>query len=151
MLSLNTLYQKRPGQRWTHTSPNGFKYQLDFILINKKWKNTSRNCRAYNSFVSLASDRRIVSANLCLSLRSNKIKSTKDSLYNWSFLKLNSEVRDEFVISTRNRFEALQQNEESNSSNKTYNNFVIACIETALTEKDKTHFSQTVGKQRNSK
>ena len=131
MLSLNTLYQKRPGQRWTHTSPNGIKSQLDFILINKKWKNTSRNCRAYNSFVSLASDHRIVSAKLCLSLRSNKIKSSKDSLYDWSCLKHNSEVRNEFVISTRNRFEALQQNEDSNTLDKTYNNFVLACKTTA--------------------
>ena len=59
-ICLNTQYQKRAGQTWTYTSPNNFKSQIDFIIINSKWKISAKNARAYNSFISLASDHRIV-------------------------------------------------------------------------------------------
>ena len=72
MLCLNTHFQKRHGQLWTHNSPNDFKSQIDFIIINKKWKNSVKNCRAYNSFNSIASDHRIITADIKLSLRANK-------------------------------------------------------------------------------
>ena len=39
MLCLNTHFQKRHVQLWTHNSPNDFKSQID-IIINKKWKNS---------------------------------------------------------------------------------------------------------------
>ena len=42
LLCLNTHFQKRAGQLWTHTSPNNFKSQIDFIIINKKWKNSAK-------------------------------------------------------------------------------------------------------------
>ena len=32
--SLNTKFQKKRGKLWTHTHPNGFKSQLDYIIIN---------------------------------------------------------------------------------------------------------------------
>ena len=49
-------------------SSNDFKSQIDFIIINKKWKNSVKNCRAYNSFNSIASDHRIITADIQLSL-----------------------------------------------------------------------------------
>ena len=42
LLYLNTNFQKRLGQKWTHTSMNGFKSQIDFLIINKKWKNSAK-------------------------------------------------------------------------------------------------------------
>ena len=53
LISLNTRYKKRKGQPRTHKSQNGSYVQLDYIMVNKKWKNSSKNCRAYNSFVSI--------------------------------------------------------------------------------------------------
>ena len=47
VLCLNTLYQKRKGLLWTYKLPNGNKVQLDYIMINKKRKNSSKNCRAF--------------------------------------------------------------------------------------------------------
>ena len=41
---LNTNFQKKKGKLWTHTHPNSFKAQLDFIIVNKKWINSARNC-----------------------------------------------------------------------------------------------------------
>ena len=34
---------------WTWMHPGGTTNQLDHILINSKWTNSIRNCRAYNS------------------------------------------------------------------------------------------------------
>ena len=66
-----------PEKTWSvmdAQSPNDFKSQIDFIIINKKWKNSVQNCRAYNSFNSIASDHRIITADIKLSLRANKRK-----------------------------------------------------------------------------
>ena len=35
MICLNTHFQKRNGQLWTHNSPNEFKSLIDFIIINE--------------------------------------------------------------------------------------------------------------------
>ena len=72
---LNTHFQKRRGKSWTHTSPNASNSQIDYVIINRKWKNSAINCRAYNSFISVATDHRIVSAHIRLSLRANKTES----------------------------------------------------------------------------
>ena len=84
LLCLNTHFQKRSGLLWTHTSPNNFKSQIDFIIINKKWKNSAKNCGAYNSFISLASDHRIISAEILLCLRANKKKLCNNKPYDWT-------------------------------------------------------------------
>ena len=36
---LNTKFQKRKGKLWTYTNPNNCKEQLNYILMNKKWRN----------------------------------------------------------------------------------------------------------------
>ena len=84
MICLNTHFQKRNGQLWTHNSSNEFKSKIDFIIINRKWKNSVKNCRAYNSFNSIASDHRIITADIKLSLRANKMKDRKCKPYNWA-------------------------------------------------------------------
>ena len=35
LFCINTFFQKRPGQLWTHKSPNGTKVQLDYIIIDR--------------------------------------------------------------------------------------------------------------------
>ena len=97
---LNTNYQKREGKLWTYTYANNSKAQIDYVLINKKWKNSAMNCEAYSSFEGVSSDHRIVTAKIRLSLR-------------------------------RNRFETLQEKEETNTPNEEYENFVNAHLEAA--------------------
>ena len=41
---------------------NNRKSQIDYILINSKWKNSLKNWQAYSSFASVGSDHRILSA-----------------------------------------------------------------------------------------
>ena len=80
LICLNTRYQKRKGQLWTHTVPNGSYVQLDYIMIHKKWKISSKNCSSYNAVVNVASDHRIVIEGLQLCLRSNKNKKLCNSI-----------------------------------------------------------------------
>ena len=69
----NTMFEKRKGKLWTFISDmNGRKSQINYILVNKKWKNSIHNVEAYNSFSSLGSDHRLVTANIRLSLRMSK-------------------------------------------------------------------------------
>ena len=63
---LNTNYQKREGKLWTNTYANNSKAQIDYVFINKKWKNSVLNCEAYSSFRGVSSDHRIVTAKIRL-------------------------------------------------------------------------------------
>ena len=61
---LNTNFLKREGKLWTCTYTNNTKPQIDFIFINKKWKNSAMNYKAYSSFLGVSSDHQIVTAKI---------------------------------------------------------------------------------------
>ena len=42
---LSTNYQKREGKLWTYTYANNSKAQIDYVFINKKWKNSANELR----------------------------------------------------------------------------------------------------------
>ena len=63
LLAANSQFRKKRGKLWTWMSPHMTKHQLDYILVRKKWTKSIRNCEAYNTFISLRSDHRIVVAN----------------------------------------------------------------------------------------
>ena len=65
------------GQSWTHKSQSAFISQINYIIINRKWKNSAKNCRAYKSCIIVASDHSITSENIRLSLRDNNKKQAK--------------------------------------------------------------------------
>ena len=106
--------------------PNGVKAQLDFILINKKWVNSAHNCEAYNSFEGVSSDHRIVSGKFQLSLRANVNKSLRKPPNDWKQLSCDVEIRDQFTITLRNRYDLLQEEENNTDPNRSYENFVNA-------------------------
>ena len=83
---LNTNFQKRKGKLWTYTYANNSKTQIDYILINKKWKNSAMNCEAYSSFEGVSSDHRIVTAKIRLSLRRNATRIATTKHYDWVLL-----------------------------------------------------------------
>ena len=72
---LNTNFQKRDGKLWTHTYANKSKAQIDYLFINRKWKNSAMNCEAYSTFEGVSSDHRIVTAKIRLSLRKNATRT----------------------------------------------------------------------------
>ena len=100
-MNFSRNFQKRHGQLWTHNSPNDFKSQIEFIIINKKWKNSVKNCRAYNSFNSISSDHRIISADIKLSLRANTKKNSKFKPCDWTRLTHDTEIRNAFIITVK--------------------------------------------------
>ena len=103
---LNTNFQKREGKLWTNTYANNNKAQIDYVFMNKKWKNCAINCEAYTSFEDVSSDHRIVTAKIRLSLRKNATRTATTKYYDWAFLN-NRDIRDKYVLKIRNTSEAL--------------------------------------------
>ena len=127
---LNTNFQKREGKLWTYTYANKSKAQIDYVLINGKWKNSVMNCEAYSSFEGVSSDYRIVTAKVRLSLRKNATRKATTKHYDWALLN-NRDIRDKYALELRNRFEALQEKAEKGTPNDEYENFVEAHLEAA--------------------
>ena len=127
---LNTNYQKREGKLWTYTYANNTKAQIDYVVINKKLKNSAMNCEAYSSFEGVSTDHRIVTAKILLSLRKNAKRTATTKYYDWALLN-NRDIRDKYVLKLRNRFETLQEKTEKSTPNDEYENFVNAHLETA--------------------
>ena len=98
--------------------------------MNKKWKNNAVNCEAYSSFEGVSSDHQIVTAIIRLSLRKNAKRTATTKHYD-SALANNKDIRDEYVVELRNRFETLQEKTEKGTPNDEYENFVNTRIEAA--------------------
>ena len=80
----NTSFQKDLGKLWTYIGPGGYKSQIDYIIIRKKWRNSLLNADSYNSFSSIGSDHRIMSARIRLSLEANGKIPHKHEKLDWS-------------------------------------------------------------------
>ena len=126
---LNTKFQKRKGKLWTNA--NNAKAQIDYILINKKWINSTLNCEAYSSFDGVSSDDRIVQAKIRLSLHRNTMQITKTIHYDWSLLN-NRDISNKYTIALRNKFDALQEISKTLSPYDEYDNFINAHVEAAI-------------------
>ena len=101
---LNTKFQNRKGKLWFNIYANNAKTQIDNILINKKWNNSTLNCEAYSSFEGVFFDHRIVTDKIRLSLRKNAARTTTALHYDWSLLN-NRDISDKYTLTLRNKFE----------------------------------------------
>ena len=126
----NTNYQKREEKLWTYTYANNSKAQIDYIFINKKWKNSVINCKAYSTFEGVSFNHRIVTTKIRLSLRKNAKRTATTKHHDWALLN-NRDIRDKYVVELRNRFETLQEKAEKGTPNDEYENFVHAHLEAA--------------------
>ena len=121
--------------------------QVDYIMVNKKWKNSVHNCQSYNTFCSIGSDHRVVTMKMKLSFRQIKTVSRGKNYY-WSVLK-NKEIKDNYTIELKNRFESLRI--EYETSTETYENLIQANKETAkelIPKKSKTKQMNIANDQR---
>ena len=121
---------KKEGKLWTYTYANNTKAQIDYVFMNKKWKNSAMNCKASSSFKGVSSDHRIVTAKIRLSLQKNVTQTTTTIHYDWLLLN-NKDIRDKYVMALRNKFNALQEKTEIHTPNDEYENFVNAHLEAA--------------------
>ncbi|XP_038072782.1 uncharacterized protein LOC119741153 [Patiria miniata] len=110
---------------WSWRHPSGSVHQLDHILINNKWVNSLRNCRAYST-VELDSDHRIVSITLVTSLRTSKGRPSRRT-NNWKRLQ-DPAIKEKFQLELSNRFEALQ-NDITSTISEWYDSFETAVKE----------------------
>lgn len=130
LIITNTTFQKRSGKLWTYLSDmNGNKSQIDYILINRKWKNSVKNVEAYSTFSSIGSDHRVVSAELKLSLRTTKTPPRKTA-FDWKVLRGDCDLQQLYTVKVLNRYEQLCGNSESDIT-ETYKNLIQANSETA--------------------
>ena len=81
-------------------------------------------------FEGVSSDHRVVTAKIRLSLRKNATRIARTKHYDWALLN-NNDIRDEYVIELRNRFEALQEKTEKRTPNEEYENFDNAHLKAA--------------------
>lgn len=115
LMATNTRFQKKCSKLWTIEYANGSKGQIDYVLINKKWKNSVIYSVTYSSFDTLNSDHCIVTASVRFSLRANKPMKASNG-YDWSNLVHNHSVRDRYLIEVRNRFDAHKVALDSDST-----------------------------------
>lgn len=119
LLITNTRFQKPKSRLWTHYSPTGYKSQLDYILIKKRWRNSIHDVRAYSSSNPIGSDHRILCARFKLSLRVANRKPLKR--LNWNGLSRNPELQNTINDEIYNAW--------NSSENKDYSNIVRICHE----------------------
>ena len=96
--------------------------------MNKKWINSSLNYEAYSSFEGMSSNHRIVATKIHLSIHRNTMQTTKIKLYDWSLLN-NRDISDKYMITQKNKFNALQELSETFTPNDKYENFINAHME----------------------
>ena len=97
----NTRFCKRSGKQWTFLGPGGAKSQIDFILVNKKRRNSVKNVEPYSSFCSIGLDHRIATAEIRTILKKNK-KKPKRNDYGWDMFKNNPPLQQAYSVEVRN-------------------------------------------------
>ena len=128
LLPTNTLFCKRPSKLWTYISDmTGRKTQIDFILVNKKWRNSIHNCEAYSCFSSLGSDHRLVTAKVKISLRMCKTPK-RQVRYDWTTLYC-PDLQEAYTVEVKNRFSILSaegNGEIETDISEQYDRFIFA-------------------------
>lgn len=139
-MAANTLFHKRMGKRWTFQDrTTGMQWQLDYILVRRKWRNSVTNAELYSSLGTVGSDHRVVSLRVRRSLR-----VPKPSLrirYDWRTFSATPDIQARYTVEARNRFQLLDLEEGPDA---TYDRFVKANMEATrecvpVVEKTRAH------------
>ena len=122
---LYTNFQKREGKLWTYTYANNTKAQIDYVFMNKKWKNSAVNWQGLLLFRGCV----FRSPNIH---GKNTIELTKEYHPNNDHQALlnNKDIKDRYAIALRNKFDALRKT-ETRTPNDEYEHFVNAHLEAA--------------------
>lgn len=115
----NTSFQKPMKKLWTWRSPKGDLAQIDFCIYRKRWRNSIKDCQAFNSSHPVGSDHRIVSTKIRLSLRVTKA-ATRKQLY-WRAVNDDPNLASIIDGSIEVIFSSLPESE------KNYTRFVKVC------------------------
>ena len=110
MAVVTTQFKQKDIHKYTGTSPDGrTRNQIDHIAVNGKFRSSIINARVYRG-ADISSDHNLVICDMKLKLR--KVIKTANRTKKYDTLKLQSnEVRNSFVLTLRNRFSCLQDEE----------------------------------------
>ena len=108
---------------------SGAKTRIDYILINKKWKNSVKNIKANSTFASIGSDHRVVTARLKLSLRMSHTPPRRKAV-DWSVLRNDKDLQQLYTVKVKNRYAELCT-EADNNVTITFQNLIQANEEAA--------------------
>ena len=134
------LVKQKWGTLWTYTYLNSTKAQVDYILMNKKWINSTLNCGAYSSFEGVSSDHRIVTTKICQGLCRNTKQTAQTTFYDWPSLN-DWYINNKYTITVKNKCINFHEISETLIVNDEYENFnahleaVVECIPTKLRAK----------------
>lgn len=127
LIATNTRFQNRTSKLWTHRRPTGKFAQLDYVLARKKWINSIKNSRAYNTFEGVDSDHRIVSCKCQISYRQSKAPA-KDPMKGIDWKKVVADVNlcEQYTVAVHNRFSTLCDELNNDDSSAVYDTLTTA-------------------------
>jgi hypothetical protein len=121
----NTLFQHHPRRLWTWMSPgDGTRNQLDYILIDKRWKSSLQNVKTLPG-ADCGSDHQLLVAKMRLKLKAKKSEAppTRYDVGN---------IPEQFTVDVRNRFqELLRSGEEEQTPNELWDDMREVVISAA--------------------
>ena len=131
-LVTNTCFQKKQGKLWTYKSDqNGSKTQVDFILVNKKWRNSCKNIEAYRSFDRIGSDHRLLICDIKVSFKGERSnKHTKVDNIRWECLR-DSKIAIKMTKEVKEKLECDVGLKTSDPTSR-YDNFLEAIEASAI-------------------
>ena len=104
MVICNTVFKQPKRRIWTWQSPRSERYQLDYIMIRSRYRNTVTNCHSYPG-ANVNSDHNLVAVNL-KQVRYKKIKGARKRL-KWNLSTLaNEEIKKKYVNEVENAVKA---------------------------------------------
>ena len=108
LLITGTLFPHRDIHKATWVSPDGdTKNQIDHVLINKRFRTSVRDTRAYRG-PDVASDHFLIISTLKLKLRAAPKAEKPRVRYNTDKLK-NTDIKRQFCVELRNRYQTLAE------------------------------------------
>lgn len=124
----NTMFTQPIRRRWTWKQPgeDGAKNQVDYILINKRFRNSILFAKTYPG-ADCYTDHRLVMAGLKLKLKIIKRGQRKIRL-DLAQLKMDSELRERYRVTVETRFDALEWSQDIEQN---WENLKLCITETA--------------------
>jgi len=124
---MNTWFEQPKRRLYTWTSPDGkHRNQIDYILINKRWKSTIRDVRTKPG-ADCGTDHELLVAILKMKLKKLRKKGDRINVYDCKG------ITPEYRVEIKNRFEILERDEmeEDEDANELWERTKRTILETA--------------------
>jgi len=139
----NTWFENHPRRLWTWRSPRGdVKNQIDYITINKRFRNAVQHCKTYPS-ADCGSDHLPVICKMKIKLRKLK-NTTSGPKLQYSVLAKDDNTRKEFNVNVKNRFEALGTEGEQESNWNNFKTSLVTAAKKVLPKREKQSRKQWI-------